>query len=112
MKINANDFKAIGKRVKWARLDLKITQEYVARKLDVGVQHISNVERGVIGISFETFYGLTKLLDCSADYLMFGTSMNIKNSLNEVLNKLNPQQRIYAEEFLRLYAKSCGIEIQ
>lgn len=110
MNLDDYDYKAIGKRIKKARLDRKMTQEYVAEQLGVGCQHISNIERGMIGISFETFYALTKLLNCGADYLMFGIAF--KNPLDIIMDKLNSQQRIYVEESLRLYAKSCGIEIE
>ena len=111
--MNIDDYEAIGKRVQWARLDNKMTQEYVAEQLGVGSQHISNIERGIVGISFETFYALVKLLNCSADYLLFGDTLSDnKNPLDIIMGKLDSQQRIYVEEFLRLYAKSCGIEIE
>lgn len=112
MKISDSEYKAIGKRIKKARLDRKMTQEYVSEQLGVGCQHISNIERGIIGISFETFYELAKLLNCGADYLMFGATPDIKNPIDMIMKKMNSQQRVYVEESIRLYAHSCGIEIE
>ena len=40
------DFKAIGKRIKIARIKKELTQEAVSEKVGVTPQHMSNIETG------------------------------------------------------------------
>ena len=40
------NFKAIGKRIKIARINQNMTQETVADKIGVTPQHVSNIETG------------------------------------------------------------------
>lgn len=40
------DYKAIGKRIKIARIKKNLTQETVADKIGVTPQHVSNIETG------------------------------------------------------------------
>ena len=51
IKVKNYNYEPIGKRIKSVRLERKYTQEYVAEKLDVSCQHISDIERGLNGMS-------------------------------------------------------------
>ena len=62
----------IGNRIYTAREKCDYTQEQLAELLDVGVQHISNIERGVAGISLTTLKRACEVLNVSADYLLLG----------------------------------------
>ncbi len=111
MKIKEYDYGPIGARIKKARLDKKYTQEYVAEAIDVSCQHISDIERGINGISLSTLMDICKVLDTDADYILFGTmTRDNHNPLNKYLSQMTPQQSMYAEEILIAYSKSCGIK--
>lgn len=69
----AEDF---GKRVKEARLKAGMTQSQLAEKMDVSVNHISAIERGVYETRTDTLKKLVTELGTSADYLLFGVREN------------------------------------
>jgi transcriptional regulator with XRE-family HTH domain len=59
-----------GRRVQVLRGERRITQEQMAERIDVSVEHISYLERGVRAPSFETILRLARALDVSVPYLM------------------------------------------
>ena len=112
MKINCSDYdyEPIGFRIKQARQNKKYTQDFISEKLNVTSQHISEIERGLSGISVPTLMSLCKLLDVDADYILFGTITRSNSSpINKIIENMSPQQRLCAEDILKAYAKSCGI---
>lgn len=110
MKISEYDYEPIGKRIKQARLAKKYTQEYVANKIGVGMQHISDIERGLAGMSVASLLDILTVLECDADYILLGRSTsNPNNPINKITSNMTQTQRMYAEEILKVYAKSCGI---
>ncbi|MGN1097300.1 MAG: helix-turn-helix domain-containing protein [Clostridia bacterium] len=104
------DYTAVGMRIKSARKAKNFTQEYVAEQIDVGCQHISDIERGACGLSISSLIDLCRVLEIDADYILFGRAAGNGLPINGILQKMTEEQRMYAEEFVRLYAKSCGIE--
>lgn len=112
MKINEYNYEPIGKRIKQARLTKKYTQEFVGNKIGVGMQHISDIERGLAGMSVASLLDIMTVLECDADYILFGKSTsNPNNPINKIISNMDQEQRMYAEELLRVYAKSCGINL-
>lgn len=67
------NFKAIGKRIKIARINQNITQETVADKIGVTPQHVSNIETGNSSVSLTTLVAIANLLKVSADELLCDT---------------------------------------
>ena len=51
----------IGSRVKTARETMRYTQENLAERIDVSVQYISDLERGVVGASLPTIIKLCQV---------------------------------------------------
>lgn len=45
------DYKAIGKRIKIARIKKNLTQEAIADKIGITPQHVSNIETGNASVS-------------------------------------------------------------
>lgn len=62
----------IGEQVKAAREKACLTQEQLAERIDVSPQYISDLERGVVGISLATLRRLCVTLGISADRVLFG----------------------------------------
>ncbi len=69
----------VGNRIKKLRKELKLTQEELALKLGLkGKSSIANYEKGMISPSDDIKLQMSKLFNCSIDYLM-GLS-DIRNS--------------------------------
>ena len=67
------DFKAIGKRMKIARIKKNLTQETVADKIGITPQHVSNIETGNSTVSLPTLVAIANLLSVSVDELLCDT---------------------------------------
>ena len=64
----------IGEQIKSAREQAKLTQEQLAERVDVSPQYISDLERGVVGISIPTLKRVCITLGVSSDQILFGTT--------------------------------------
>ncbi len=62
----------IGQRINARRRELHYTQEYLAEKMDVSIQMISNLELGKKAIRPENLVKVCAVLDISADYILTG----------------------------------------
>lgn len=67
------NYKAIGKRIKIARIKQNLTQEAVADRIGVTPQHISNVETGNTSVSLPTLVAIANTLQVSMDELLCDT---------------------------------------
>lgn len=64
------DYKAIGQRIKIARIKKGTTQEAVADKIDITPAHMSNVETGKTKVSLPTLIAIANALSVSVDTLL------------------------------------------
>lgn len=62
----------IGARINARRRELHYTQEYLAEKMDVSVQMISNLELGKKAIRPENLIKVSTVLNISTDYILRG----------------------------------------
>lgn len=62
----------LGEQVRLAREGAGLTQEGLAERVDVSAQYISDLERGVVGVSIPTLKRLSVVLGVSCDRLLFG----------------------------------------
>lgn len=62
--------KAIGRRIKFARENKKLTQEQLAELANLSPMHISVIERGIKLPKLETLINIANILDVSADELL------------------------------------------
>lgn len=77
----------IGARIKAARENERYTQAQLAEFIDISPQFVSDMERGVVGISFETLIKICRALHVSADWLLLG-STDLSPSLEIITDKL------------------------
>lgn len=66
------DYKEMGNRIRLARKNLKLTQEDASERCDITASFYGNVERGDKVMSVETLMKVSKGLNVSADYILFG----------------------------------------
>lgn len=67
------DYKAIGKRIKIARIKKGITQEAVSDMVDISPAHVSNIETGNTKVSLPTLIAVANALSVSIDTLLCDT---------------------------------------
>ena len=83
----------IGERVKAAREQADITQEQLAERIDVSTQYVSDLERGVVGISVPTLKNLCVALGISSDRILFGQAQGgSMPALTDKCRVLSPSQ--------------------
>ena len=64
------DYKAIGKRIKIARIKADFTQEKLAETIELSPTHLSNIETGTTRVSLTTIVSLANALSVSVDDLL------------------------------------------
>ena len=75
----------IGKQVKLAREKSRLTQEQLAEQLECTPQYLSDLERGVVGISVALLKRLCVVLGVSSDNILFAEES--KNTLETIEEK-------------------------
>ena len=64
------DYKAIGKRIKIARIKADMKQEHLAEKSGLSPTHVSNVETGTTKVSLSALVSLANALGVTVDDLL------------------------------------------
>lgn len=106
---------ATGDRLRLKRAVLGLTQEEMAEKIGRAPKYYADIERGSCGMSVETLMALSKSLNMSLDYLIFGkeTDENIEKHETEVfaiidmLDHCSDRKRQYAMRLLKLFLIAC-----
>lgn len=86
----------LGKRVKIARKEKRLTQEELASLCDCRPTHICNIENGKIGISLDLLFKISILLEKSMDYFVMDNpgadpQVKINSEIAPKLAQCNPQ---------------------
>lgn len=83
------DFKAIGQRIKIARIRKKLTQDTVSELINITPSHMSNIETGKSSVSLATLISIANVLGVSVDELLCDAVLDSKvvfeKELSEVL---------------------------
>lgn len=69
----------IGEQIRIARERAKLTQEQFAERVEVSPQYVSDLERGVVGISIATLKRTCVILGTTSDQILFGTASKNRN---------------------------------
>lgn len=64
------DYKAIGKRIKIARIKADLTQERLAENVGVSATYMSNIETGTTRVSLTTLVTIANALSVTVDDLL------------------------------------------
>ncbi len=105
---------AVGERIRKKRVQLGMSQDELAEKIDRAPKYCSDIERGICGMSIETMISLSYNLDISLDYIIFGSltedeiarQNDDQLALLHILSKCNDRQRLYAIKLLKLFLAS------
>lgn len=72
------DYKAIGKRIKIARIKTDLTQEKLSEMVGVSPTHMSNVETGTTRVSLTTIVRIANALGITSDNLLCDSVIKAK----------------------------------
>ena len=101
----------IGKRVRKVRECQKLSRERLAEKADISTQFLSDIELGRKSMTTTTLCSISTALMVSADYLLFGTEAEEKNTpLAEMLRSLSKEERRIAEDMLSLLIQGFSLK--
>ena len=106
----------VGKRIHQKRIQLGLSQDELAVRINRATKYCSDIERGMCGMSIETMLSISKALDMSLDYMMFGEVSEIEKewqqkdalTLIHIIEKAPATQRIYAIRLLKLFIAAIG----
>lgn len=87
------DYRAIGVRIKVARIKAELTQERLAELTDLSTTHMSNIEKGSAKISLPTMVNIANILGVTLDDLMCDNVSKAKiqfaDEVAEIFNDCN-----------------------
>ena len=72
------DYKAIGKRIKIARIKADLTQERLAERINISPTHLSNIETGTTRVSLSTMISIANALSVTSDDLLCDSIVKAK----------------------------------
>lgn len=95
----------IGNQIRAARERAGLTQEQFGELVSLGTKNVSDIERGVAGITVSTLKRICEKLSVSSDWILFGAQQkNDISYLTERLERLSQnnlrQQKIFSITYL------------
>lgn len=105
-----NSNENIGKRVAFLRKKHGLSQAALGEKTGVTGKHISEIERGITGISIDMQILLCEELHCSMDYLIRGNEyasidVLLPDRIVEIFNSNDTDEISLLLDFLELYQR-------
>ena len=108
------DFRAMGKAIKAARTNKKLTRDNVANIIHIDQRYLTNIENKGQHPGFQTLYNLVTLFDVSVDEFFFPDVKPRKNTkrrqVDNLLNKLDDKELIIVESTINGILKSKETE--
>ena len=77
----------MGLRISNLRKQKGLTQEQLSELMDVSIQMVSNLERGIKAIKIDNLICISEILDVSTDYLLCGKYST--SDISELMQKLS-----------------------
>lgn len=101
------NLKEIGERISRRRKLMGLTQEQLAEKMDVSIQMISNLERGIKAIKIDNLVRLSEILNVSTDYILTGhQSPGDMDFLSKQIRQLSSESKGLIELIVSYYLRS------
>lgn len=99
------DYSLIGQRVRKRRKKMKRTQEWVAERVDISIQHLSNIERAVSIPSTAVVMKLAIALNTTPDEFLVGAVRHGEDTeswrgVGDLLRGMDERQLETAKSFL------------
>ncbi len=84
--------KEIGARIKSIRENMHLSKNKFAKLLGISGQYLGVIESGKSCLSIEKIKILCDLTNLSADYILFGKNITIKQETSKMLSKFTDDQ--------------------
>ncbi len=92
----------VGKQIRAARELSGLTQEQFGELVSLDPKNVSDIERGLVGISISTLKRICEKLSVSSDWILFGDrDLNDLEFLTERLHRLPERHFAAAEAFFK-----------
>ena len=85
MEIN---YKALGKRIKLARIGMELTQERLAEMVDLSPTHMSNIESGTAKVSLPSLVNIANALSLGMDDLLSDSVVHARASIEREFQRM------------------------
>ena len=100
----------IGTRISQLRYKQKLTQVQLAEQLDISVKHLSEVERGLTGLSLEKLVLLCDILDTDMEYLIRGNditkhAVDIPDYIMSILKSNDDKQKKLMQDYFQMFQR-------
>lgn len=79
-----NELKQMADRIKERRIELNFTQEEVSELIDLSYSSYTKIENAFQTPSLDTLISISRILDISIDYLIFGNNEQKTNNTSTV----------------------------
>lgn len=97
-----NELKSdIGKRIRLIRKNMQISQKDFASSIGMKTQYLSNVEKGLNGLTIEKVVQICNYANISADYLIFGKNNIPVDTFKENINNYSDEDITGAFDVLK-----------
>ena len=107
MELNYYDMILAGKRIQQARKAKGYTQEVLSEIIMMSSKNLSCLERGTTGLSLSTLVALSRVLEVSTDYILFGTkNEDFDCTVSALLRQCPPEKLCYIEDIIKLYIQA------
>jgi len=100
------DYKAIGKRIKIARINAELTQEALAGSVELSPSHMSNIETGTTKVSLTTIVNLANALGVTVDDLLCDNIVHARVQIEREFQQVLSNCDEYEIRVVRDVAKS------
>lgn len=115
MHHNANPlYLEIGAHISQLRRKRNLTQAELSEQLNISIKHLSEVERGLVGLSLEKLVRLCDILDTDMEFITRGNDMTmhsveLPDYIMDILKSNDVKQKQllhdYLEMFMRIQSK-------
>ena len=98
------DWCNIGNRIRKQREFLGFTREVFAEKIEVTPKFCSDIELGVKGMSVPTLCKISKVLNISPDYILFGATDDKSDSpVINMIRQCPADKQKYLEDIIKTF---------
>lgn len=91
------DYKAIGRRIKIARIKAEMTQEKLCEIIDLSNSHMSNIETGTTKASLKTLISIANALGVTLDDLVYDNLIHapvqLQAEMQQILDLCDPYEK-------------------
>lgn len=82
------DYKALGKRIKIARINADMTQDRLSTMLEMSPSHMSNIETGSTRISLTALVSIANALGVTVDDLLYDSIVHARPRLERDIQQI------------------------